>query len=186
MSFRIDEDAAVQPRCRRDDVDPDWWIEPDIPEGEAAGSIAAVRSELIRAQLYCYDCPLIAQCRAESWDEPAHVWGGLTYGERFKARQVGEVQVGQMRPIKDRSARVLAKVRRQYLSGDSTDDIAATMDLSVERVRYHIRTLLIQTRTFRERELAWGNPPPPFKATMTQAAYRAGLGSSDDSLRDSA
>ena len=173
-------------RCRDDDVDPDWWVEDDLPEGTASSQIAASRDKLIRAQLLCYECPLIRECRAAAWDEPAHVWGGLTYGERFKSRMDGKVRVPPRRPRKDRSVKILAKVRDLYLSGATTVEIAASMDLSVERVRFHTRTLLNDTRLFRERQAAWGITPPPFKSTMTQAAFRAGLGSSPDSLRDSA
>lgn len=173
-------------RCRDTDVNPDWWVEDDLPEGSASAQIAASRDKLIRAQLLCYECPLIQQCRAAAWDEPAHVWGGLTYGERFKARMDGKVRVAPRRPKPDRSVKVLAKVREMYLKGATTEDIAASMDLSVERVRFHTRTLLTETRIFRERQAAWGISPPPFRSTMTQAAFRSGLGTSPGSLRNSA
>ena len=172
-------------RCRDEDVNPDWWVEDDHPEGTASEKVAASRDELIRAQLLCYECPLIEQCRAAAWDEPAHVWGGLTYGERFKARTEGRMVVPPRRPLRDRSVKVLAKVRQQYLSGATTEEIAASMNLTRDRVRYHIRTLLIETRVFRERQQAWLTPPP-FRSTMTQAAFRSGLGASPGSLKESA
>lgn len=173
-------------RCRDDDTDPDWWVEDDLPEGTASAQIAASRDKLIRAQLLCYECPLIRECRAAAWDEPAHVWGGLTYGERFKARKDGKVRVAPRRPRPDRSVKILAKVRELYLKGATTEDIAASMNLSVDRVRFHTRTLLTETRLFRERQAAWGINPPPLRATMTQAAFRAGLAGSLESLRESA
>ena len=172
-------------RCRDKDVNPDWWVEDDLPEGTASDTVAASRHELIRAQLLCYECPLIRVCREAAWTEPAHVWGGLTYGERYKARKAGRVVVPPRRPKRDRSVKVLAKVRQQYLSGATTDEIAANMHLTQDRVRYHIRTLLIETRIFQERLQTWGTPPP-FRSTVTQAAFRSGLGGSLDSLRDSA
>jgi hypothetical protein len=172
-------------RCRDDDVDPDWWVEDDLPEGTASEHVAASRDEQIRAQLLCYECPFLRECREAAWSEPAHVWGGLSYGERYKARVAGKVVVPPRRPLRDRSVKVLAKVRQQYLAGATTEDIAANMNLTLDRVRYHIRTLLIETRIFRERTQAWGTPPP-FRSTMTQAAFRSGLGTSPGSLRDSA
>lgn len=182
----IPADDPVRPRCRDEDVDPDWWIEDDLPEGAASTHIAEARSRHIRAQLLCYECPLLVRCRASSWDEPAHIWAGLTYGERFRARVTGEVDIGLPRPLKDRSVKILAKVRQKYLNGDTPEEIAASMTLSVSRVRYHIRTLLIETRRFRERQQVWGHTPPPLESTITQGAFRAGLGASLGSLKDSA
>lgn len=157
------------PRCREADVDPEWWIDQDT---DAQVYDAQQNRDQLRASLLCYECPLLRDCRRTSWDEPSHVWGGLTAEARYRARQLGEIkESGLGHPKRQISLEAL----QVFLKGATTDDVAATVAQS-EPVTYGKLRRELQRRRL-DTEGKWGSTrevPPQLPENMSYLAYRQG------------
>lgn len=182
---------APSRRCTDNDVDANWWLEPDLDPsdfGEESGlatrsldteygkALLDARRNAARAKLLCYDCPFIEECRAGAWDEPAHIWGGLDANERFSARSTGQVRIGstyQHGSIR-KSRGVREKVVSLFKQGLSVGDIAATLGCNTDNVWYHIKGAVAQQRRSREEQLWQNAAPPALPGQMTRASFRSG------------
>lgn len=195
------------PTCASPDVESDWWIEPDIYESDlgivrdatgsnpGANEATELRSQvhwnLARAKLFCYECPLLWRCRATSWDEPYHVFGGLTPSERLEARSTGIVPAfTPYRAARSDSMRVRADVRRLFREGEGPQAIAEALGRSQATIFNHIKGLLADARQEREEQEPWGLelPVPSLSslgATMIED-FRRGPEPSSDYTRESA
>lgn len=160
----------------------EWWIEEDSPEvGEDKSykTPPTHRQNLLRGQIHCYECPFLVQCRRDSWGEPAHVWAGLTYSERYQAQASGRVIFTIPKIVNTRDDLSQRSVlRKRFLAGESIYEIAASMNRRPDVVWYHLRRVLIQARLDAEGSL-WSEAPPPSLATgMTKTRFRHGAASS--------
>lgn len=174
----------ITPRCREEDVDPNWWVEPDLEHGEENPS---GKRDQLRAKLLCFECPILALCRASSWDEPAHVWGGLDPHERYEARTKGLVRRtgGPCAPTS--LGGKYQQVFTAFTSGDTTERIAATLNLSEHTVMNYLRGMLQTRRDNRgDREPCLNHTPPPFPEPMSKQRFLNGQAVSCDYLADSA
>lgn len=181
---------APRRRCTDNDVDANWWLEPDLDprdfgaesghsrslDTEYGQALLGVRRNQERAKLLCYDCPFIEECRAGAWDEPAHVWAGLDANERFSARSTGQVRIGST--YQHQSARKSRGVREKVVSlfkqGLSVEDIAATLGCNTDSVWYHIKGAVAQLRRSREEQLWQETAPPALPGKVSRALFRSG------------
>lgn len=178
-------------RCTDSDVDPEWWFEPDlVPSDFGEDRRANMRSldtaygralqkahqDQARAKLLCYECPFLAECRGESWDESAHVWAGLDASERYSARSKGSVKIGSTYTYKSmrKSLGQREKVVRLFKRGMSVENVAATLGCNTEQIWYHVKGALATARETREEQLWEQVRPPELPAMVSRQGYRLG------------
>lgn len=182
--------AETGRRCLDPDVDSSWWLEPDFDpsdfgmtssrrpsvDTEYGKALQVARQNQARAKLHCYECPLLADCRSASWDEPAHVWGGLDANERYAARQKGRVPIGSQYVYKSaqNSNKQRAKVVGLFLEGASVDELAATLDCNSEQIWYHVKGALASVRVAREEPLWIQTTPPALPGNVARSSFRLG------------
>lgn len=176
--------------CAQPGADASWWLEPDIDPadfGEERGNnrsldteygkaLQVARQDLTRGKILCYSCPLLASCRADSWDEPANIFAGLDANERFTARQKGQVQIGSKyvyRSVRNRNNLRQIVVER-FVAGSSVTEIAATLGCNTEQVWYQIKGHLASERVNWEETLCQTTPPPTLPARTARSSFRLG------------
>ena len=178
-------------RCQEPDVDPDWWVEPDLDledvlrsEGEAraphtvANSLAiGSRVNNLRAKILCYECPLIDACRNAGWDEGYHVWGGLDPNERYQVR-VGQTYAVLPSPKRPRYAKYEWRERpgvKRFLAGDPIEEIADELGVTPPTVLDTMRGVLATLRSPREGSEEWRSQQPlPPSVEMSRESFRHG------------
>lgn len=163
--------------CQRDDVDPAWWIDADSRE---SGRPVEQRRDQLRAKLWCLQCPALFPCRDSAWDEPAHVWGGLTVEDRYRARREGKIRERDIGSCMPPSRETL----RKFLKGAKTEDVAVTLSLREKTLVSQIKAEVRRRRLNLEGERTWGyrSPPPLNPPTMSMESYRSGRALSENFL----
>ena len=170
------------PICAREGYPLEWWIESDNHglSGDPNHKLPPPdRENHTRGQILCYDCPFLVECRRQAWGEPAHVWAGLNYLERYKAREEGAVLFKLPKYLETyEGSSHRSVIKKRFLAGESLSDIAVSMDRRMEAIWYHVRRVLVQARLDMEGTLWNEAPPPPFGSEMNRQRFRHGAASS--------
>lgn len=180
--------------CMSRGADLDWWIERDIDpadfpdqpdhltggpnvrslDGPFGEAYATMTRALVRGKILCYSCPLFVECRNRSWDEPAHVFAGLDWSERFNIRTSQALLLPNNGAFETKGP-TRNRVRELFIAGRDVGDIAETLSRNETTVWWHIKGALAEVRAAREEEEAWQlDPIPGLQQDTNRRRFRRG------------